>query len=47
MQSWWEHAAAEREPSSHADPVAFGIDFDEVRPRFAPYVESARRWTTH
>jgi Sulfotransferase family len=47
MQSWWEHAAGEREPSSHADPVAFGIDFDEVRPRFAPYVESARRWTTH
>ena len=47
MQSWWEHAAAEREPSSHADPVAFGIDFDEVRPLFAPYVESARRWTAH
>jgi hypothetical protein len=20
MQSWWTHAAAEREPSSHADP---------------------------
>ena len=47
MQSWWEHAAAEREPSSHADPVAFGIDFDEVRPRFAPYVASARKWTMH
>jgi hypothetical protein len=45
MQSWWTHAAAEREPSSHADPVEFGIDFDEVRPRFAQYVESARRWT--
>jgi hypothetical protein len=47
MQSWWEHAAAEREPSSHADPVAFSIDFNEVRPLFAPYVESARRWTAH
>ncbi len=47
MQSWWEHAAAEREPSSHADPVAFGSEFDEVRPLFAPYVESARRWTAH
>ena len=47
MQSWWAQAAAEREPSSHADPVAFGIDFDEVRPRFAAYVDSARRWTAH
>ena len=47
MQSWWTHAAAEREPSSHADPHAFGIDFDEVRPRFARYVDSARRWTAH
>jgi hypothetical protein len=47
MQSWWTQAAAEREASSHADPVEFGIDFDEVRPRFARYVESARRWTTH
>jgi hypothetical protein len=47
MQSWWRHAAAEREPSSHADPVEFGIDFDDVRPRFARYVQSARRWTAH
>jgi len=45
MQSWWMQAAAEREPSSHADPHAFGIDFDAVRPRFARYVDSARRWT--
>jgi len=47
MQSWWTLAAAEREPSSHADPVEFGIDLDEVRPRFASYVDSARRWTAH
>jgi len=47
MQSWWTLAATEREPSSHADPVEFGIDFDEVRPRFARYVDSARRWTAH
>lgn len=47
MQSWWQHAAAEREPSTHADPVEFGIDPDEVRPRFARYVDSARRWTEH
>lgn len=47
MQSWWRQAAAEREPSSHADPTQFGIDLDEVRPRFARYVDSARRWTSH
>jgi hypothetical protein len=47
MQSWWMHAAAEREPSTHADPVQFGIDFDEVRPRFARYVSIASRWTAH
>lgn len=45
MQSWWTQAAAEREPSSHADPVEFGINFDEVRPRFASYVEGLSRWT--
>jgi Sulfotransferase family len=47
MQSWWTLAAAEREPSSRADPVEFGIDFDAVRPRFARYVEHANRWTNH
>jgi hypothetical protein len=45
MRSWWTQAAAEREASSHADPVEFGIDFDEVRPRFARYVDGASRWT--
>jgi hypothetical protein len=38
MRAWWAEAAAEREPSSHADPAAFGIDFDQVRPLFADYV---------
>jgi hypothetical protein len=47
MQSWWDGAAAEREPSSHADPMQFGIDFDEVRLRFARYVSIASRWTAH
>ncbi|MBB3750078.1 hypothetical protein FHT44_002539 [Mycolicibacterium sp. BK634] len=47
MGSWWEEAANEREPSSHADPVAFAIDFDQVRPRFARYVDHANRWTEH
>jgi hypothetical protein len=38
MRAWWAEAAAEREPSSHADPAEFGIDFDQVRPLFADYV---------
>ena len=40
MRAWWAQAAAEREPSTHADPVAFGIDLDKVRPLFADYVKS-------
>ena len=40
MRAWWAEAAAEREPSTHADPVAFGIDLDKVRPLFADYVKS-------
>ena len=43
MQSGGTPAAAEREPSTHADPVDFGFDLDEVRPLFAEYVQSARR----
>ena len=38
MHGWWAQAAAEREPSTHADPVAFGIDLDKVRPLFTGYV---------
>jgi hypothetical protein len=47
MDSWWTQAAAEREPSVRADPVEFGIDFEQVRPLFAQYVDTARGWTTH
>jgi hypothetical protein len=46
MQSWWTEAAAEREPSHHADPAEFGIDLDQVRPLFADYVEAAAQWTS-
>lgn len=45
MRSWWTEAAAEREPASHADPQAFGIDIEQVRPLFAEYVAAARNWT--
>lgn len=47
MDCWWTQAALDREPASHADPVQFGIDLDDVRPRFADYVEHANRWTAH
>lgn len=47
MHSWWAAAAAEREPPSHADPAAFGIDFDELRALFAGYVGAARNWTAN
>jgi Sulfotransferase family len=40
MRVWWAEAAVEREPSSHADPVAFGLNLDKVRPLFAEYVKS-------
>jgi hypothetical protein len=45
MTSWWEHNAANREPSRHADPADFGLDLDALRPMFAGYVEHAQRWT--
>lgn len=45
MRSWWTQAADEREPPSHADPQAFGIDVDRVRPLFADYVAAAKDWT--
>ncbi|OBK53527.1 sulfotransferase [Mycobacterium sp. 1081908.1] len=47
MGSWWAQAAGDREPSSHADPVQFGIDMNAVRPLFADYVKAAVRWTDH
>ncbi|MBO0855741.1 MAG: sulfotransferase, partial [Nocardia sp.] len=46
MRDWWQHAAQEREPSTHGDPVAFDIDLDALRPRFAAYTAAAERWTT-
>ncbi|WP_216916581.1 sulfotransferase family protein [Nocardia noduli] len=46
MRSWWSRAASEREPSTHADPVRYGIDTDAVRPLFAEYVRAAARWKT-
>ena len=35
MASWWEHNAANREPSCSADPAEFGLDLEAIRPLFA------------
>ncbi len=46
MRSWWAKNAEKREPPSHADPEAFGLDLDAIRPLFAGYVDHSRRWIT-
>ncbi|WNG94848.1 sulfotransferase [Mycobacterium sp. ITM-2016-00318] len=47
MRTWWARNAENREPHTHADPEAFGLDLEEIRPLFAEYVEHSRRWITH
>lgn len=46
MQSWWTQSQEDREPNTHADPVAFGLDLDAIRPLFADYVACAHKWTS-
>lgn len=46
MRSWWADNAENREPHSHADPEAFGLDLDAIRPLFAGYVDHSHRWIT-
>ena len=45
MRSWWRANAAEREETAHSDPQVYGLDFDQVRRRFAEYTARSRRWT--
>ncbi|HUC36324.1 MAG TPA: sulfotransferase [Acidimicrobiales bacterium] len=47
MRHWWEANAADREPSEHSDPAAYGIDMDAVRPLFEEYVTRCSSWTAH
>lgn len=47
MQHWWDTNAAHHEPSKHPDPAVYGLDLDELRPRFADYVAHVARWTAH
>lgn len=44
MRSWWEHNSENREPSPKREPAEFGLDLDEIRPRFADYVTRAEQW---
>jgi hypothetical protein len=41
MHAWWADNAEKRESHTPADPAAFGLDLDAIRPLFAHYVE---RW---
>lgn len=39
MRAWWADNAENREPHPKADPEAFGLDFNEIRPLFGDYVD--------
>ena len=47
MRRWWAENAENREPGTHPDPALFGLDLDQVRPRFAEYAARSEEWTTH
>jgi hypothetical protein len=40
MRTWWAENAANREPHPKADPAAFGLDLNVIRPLFARYVDT-------
>jgi len=46
MRSWWIASAHDREPSTHVDPMEYGLDLEKMRPLFGRYVASAGRWTS-
>jgi hypothetical protein len=39
MRRWWHENAEERELNVHPAPEEFGLDLDQVREGFAPYIE--------
>ncbi len=43
MRAWWADNAEKRESHTPADPEAFGLDLDAIRPLFAHYVESMEK----
>lgn len=40
MRTWWAENAEKREPHPKADPQAFGLDDNVIRPLFAAYVDA-------
>ena len=40
MRAWWAENAENREPHPKADPEAFGLDLNAIRPLFATYVDT-------
>ncbi|HEX3284824.1 MAG TPA: sulfotransferase [Mycobacterium sp.] len=44
MRSWWAENSEKRDPTARADPEAFGLDLDAIRPLFTSYVEHSQRW---
>lgn len=44
MKTWWAEHAENREHNVHPDPSVFGLDLDEVRRRFTPYIERMHDW---
>ena len=40
MRAWWAENAENREPHPKADPLAFGLDLNTIRPLFARYVDT-------
>jgi hypothetical protein len=46
MHRWWRENAETRAPSVHPDPATFGIDLDDVRPKFSDYTARLPTWTT-
>jgi hypothetical protein len=45
MRQWWADNAQDREPATHPDAAAYGLDMTTVRPLFADYVARAEKWT--
>jgi hypothetical protein len=43
MRAWWTENAEKREPHPKADPQAFGLDLNAIRPLFARYVDTYSR----
>lgn len=46
MKAFWEENEA-RERYEKPDPAVFGLDYDDVRKRFAPYLERMERWAPY